>query len=228
MATLKDVYDPEVIESIIGSKVEEQASKPEETSVYDTIAQPHLEFDEYSVLFSELFWKPKSIPDIPVPQFSDDNWDANAQIHIPKVDPNWVWNKDVTERFMLALYEGDTILLYGLAGTGKSCLPEQVCALLRAPFWRMSCNKETREGHFLGTPGIEYDEDAKPHIKQEPPMLTDSLRYGGIFCEDEAFRHSSALVLQSLREKTNRCLTLPDAPGRTASERRLFAPEGRW
>ncbi len=92
----------------------------------------------------------------------------------------------------------------------------------------MSCNKETREQHFTGSPGVEYNDKGQMHIKQEPTTLTDSLLYGGIFCEDEAFRHNSALVLQSLREKSNRTLHLPDAPGRTADERMLRAPNGRW
>jgi len=65
-------------------------------------------------------------------------------------------------------------------------------------------------------------------IKQEPTILTDSLKYGGLFCEDEAFRHNAALVLQSLREKNTRQVLLPDAPGRTANERKLTAPEGKW
>ena len=92
----------------------------------------------------------------------------------------------------------------------------------------MSCNRETREGHFLGSPGVEYNDEGQMHIKQEPTTLTDSIKHGGMFCEDEAFRHNAALVLQSLREKNTRCVLLPDAPGRTADERKLTAPKGKW
>jgi cobaltochelatase CobS len=175
-----------------------------------------------------MFWKPKEIPDIPVPVFKKEDWHEEAQLHIPDVDPNWIWNKPVTERLALALYCGDTTLLHGLQGTGKSCLAEQWCAQFNIPFWRMSCNRETREAHFLGSPSVDYNEDGQMFIKQEPTILTDSLKYGGIFCEDEAFRHNSALVLQSLREKNTRSVLLPDAPGRTAEERKLHAPVGRW
>jgi cobaltochelatase CobS len=182
---------------------------------------------ENEVLFNEVFWKPQSIPDLSFPMYTDEDWAEEARMYIPDADPNWVWNRNVLEAFALAMHEGDTTLLHGMAGTGKSCLPEQWCALFRIPFWRMNCNRETRESHFLGNPNVEPNENGTFTIKQDPTLLTDSLKYGGIFCEDEAFRHNSALVLQSLREKRNRFVILPDAPGRTAADRKLSAPD-RW
>ena len=63
---------------------------------------------EGSIMFSDVFWTPKDIPDIPVPMFKPEDWHQEAQLHIPSIDPNWVWNKGVTERLALALYCGDT------------------------------------------------------------------------------------------------------------------------
>ena len=228
-ASLKGLYDSDIIDSIVQHKKDEIEAVKEDPYVIDKGYQ--FNKTEGTVMFSEVFWKPKDIPDIPLPMFKAEDWHEEAQLHIPDKDPNWVWNKGVTERVALALYCGDTTLLHGLQGTGKSCLAEQWCATFIIPFWRMSCNVETREAHFLGSASIDYEEingEAKMFIKQEPTILTDSLKYGGMFCEDEAFRHNSALVLQSLREKNTRTVLLPDAPGRTADERRLVAPEGRW
>ena len=225
-APLKGKYDPAVIQSIVNAtRDEEEALKADPFEITEA---KKLKTDEGMVLFSSMFWKPKEIPDLPLPLFTPEDWDEEARLHIPLVDKMWVWNKPVTERLALALYSGDTTLLHGLHGTGKSCIAEQWAALFKIPAWRMSCNRETREAHFVGSAGIEYDEQQRMVIKQEPTLLTDSLKYGGIFIEDEAFRHNSALVLQSLREKNTRTLTLPDAPGRTAADRRLTAPEGRW
>jgi len=232
--SLQDLYGTEVVENLkrgnhIGQ--EDTAVDAEAEVVVDPFTQIDIRTFEPEAgqkLFSELFWKPTTIPDIPITVFNVTDWDVEAQLHIPDLDPNWVWNRKVTEAFALAMHEGDTTLLHGLQGTGKTCLPMNWCATLNIPFWRMSCNRETREAHFLGSPSVDYNEEGQMYIKQEPTILTDSLRYGGIFCEDESFRHNSALVLQSLREKSNRTVLLPDAPGRTADERKLKAPTDKW
>ncbi len=196
---------------------------------YKQIKKTTIRKKQGEVKFSEVFgYKPTTIPDLPFTKFTDEDWPEEARHHIPSLDPDWVWNKPVLEALALAIYEGDTTLLHGPAGTGKSCLGEMWCAVMRIPFWRMNCNRETRESHFLGNPNVEPNETGSFTIKQDPTLLTDSLKYGGMFCEDEAFRHNSALVLQSLREKRNRFVILPDAPGRTSEDRKLSAPEGRW
>jgi len=228
MANLKDLYDPEVISSIVKSYSHEVEEFTDGANPLDSIVKRPMDATTGEHTFSDLFWEPVSIPNLPLKTYYKKDWSKTAQLHIPKVDLNWVWNRPATEQFALAMYKGDTTLLHGLQGTGKSCLAEQWCAMFKIPFWRMNCNRETREAHFLGSPSVEYNAKGQMYIKQEPTILTDSLRYGGLFCEDEAFRHNSALVLQSLREKSNRTLLLPDAPGRTADERKLAAPKGRW
>ena len=229
MAQLKDLYDSEVIDSIVQSYTEEEKDAPPKDDPFVKVEVKTYTVTDNTTLFSKLFgWKPKLIPDLPLATFKRDDWSEEGQLHIPDVNPNWVWHKPVVELFAAAMYCGDTTLIHGLMGTGKSCLVEQWCALCVIPYWRMSCNRETREQHFVGSPGVEYNDKGQMFIKQEPTTLTDSLKHGGIFCEDEAFRHNSALVLQSLREKSNRTLLLPDAPGRTSDERKLKAPKGRW
>lgn len=237
MASLSELYDQDVIDSIVKSysgTIEGEdgaltdANGEEIVNPLDDIQIKELPCTKGYTRFSKLFWKPKLIPDLPIKQFKREDWSTEAQMHIPSIDPHWVWNRAVTELFALAMHEDDTTLLYGLQGTGKTCAAEQWCALLNIPFWRMSCNRETREAHFLGSPAVEYNEAGQMYIKQEPTTLTDSLKHGGMFCEDECFRHNSALVLQSLREKSNRTVLLPDAPGRTSDERKLKAPKGRW
>lgn len=214
--------------SKIANEAKDIEDQPKEPVIIARTVAPK----EGEVLFSSVFWKPKTIPDIPVRVYKVEDWDEAARVMIPDVDKNWIWPKEATELFALAMYCDDTILLHGLQGTGKSELAAQWGAKFNMPVWRQSCHEQTREEHFLGSISVAYEEGEdgshKMVIKQEPSLLTDSLRYGGIFVEDEAFRHSSALVLQSLREKNTRKLILPDAPGRTAEERVLKADRSKW
>jgi MoxR-like ATPase len=225
--------DPEIIASVLRDAGIDEATKSLEEEVVTVNKIRIIPLAEDEVFFSSVFWKPEHIPDIPVRVFKDTDWDVIARVMIPEVNLNWVWPKKTTELFAMAMYCDDTTLLHGLQGTGKSELPAQWCAKFRWPMWRMSCHEQTREEHFVGSVSVSYHTDAdtgqqRMSIQQEPSILTDSLKYGGIFVEDEAFRHSSALVLQALREKNTRRMVLPDAPGRSSEQRVLRADRQRW
>lgn|SRR3990167_2311504 len=231
MATLSaGPIDADLIAQVLKDTQPENIKQEEEEK--PKVIKREVSCKEGEVLFSSVFWEPEHIPDIPVRVFTPTDWDSRARVMIPTPNEHWVWPKKTTELFALAMYCDDTTLLHGLQGTGKSELPSQWAAKFNWPVWRMSCHEQTREEHFVGSVSVSYvtDEDGtqKMTIQQEPSILTDSLRYGGIFIEDEAFRHSSALVLQALREKNTRKLILPDAPGREASERVLKADSNRW
>jgi len=229
MATIGPV-DKDIIASVLAAGV----SKTPEKTEAEVNVTPTVKFtcDKNQKFFSELFWKPKKIPDIPVTVYNKTDWHPNAQIMIPSVNPNWIWPNETTELFALAMYCDDTTLLYGLQGTGKSDLALQWGAKLNIPVWRQSCHKQSRSEDFLGSVSVSYNKDEEGNqrmtIEQEPSLLTDSLKYGGIYVEDEAFRHDCALVLQSLREKNTRRLVLPDAPGRSAEDRVLKADRKNW
>ena len=185
--------DPEILRRVVEGKKAEAGIK-DTTPPAPRLKVRKLELRDGEVLFSKVFWKPEHIPDIPVRMYQITDWDEAAQIMIPDSNPHWQWPKKTTELFAMAVYFNDTTLLHGLQGTGKSDLCREWCATTVMPMWRMSCHEETRETHFVGSPSLEYDEQGNAHIKQEPTLLTDSLKYGGMFVEDEAFRHSSALV----------------------------------
>ena len=231
MASLKGMYDPDIIRKLVGESDEDNIK----TEVDDTatalsqIQERNYNTTTGTISFGKAFWKPQLIDvNLPIRVFKDTDWDERAQPMIPDSNPNWEWNREATEKLAAAIYTNDTTLLFGNKGSGKSDLVKEWCAKFRIPFWRMNCHAETRETHFVGAVGITYDHKDRISIQQEPTHLTDSLKYGGMFCEDECFRHSSALVLQSLREKSSRFLVLPDAPGRDAEDRKLVAPFNKW
>jgi cobaltochelatase CobS len=221
--------DVDVLNSILNEAQGGAKKKEEATPKKD--AEP-IPLQDGQVYFSSVFWKPVHIPDIPINVFKDEDWNEVARVMIPEKNPHWVWPEKTTELFAMAMFCNDTTLLHGLQGTGKSEIPAQWCAKFRIPMWRMSCHEQTREEHFVGSVSVSYSTDehgnTRMAIQQEPSILTDSIKHGGFFVEDEAFRHTSALVLQSLREKNTRKLILPDAPGRSSSDRVLKADARKW
>ena len=231
---MSGMYDPDVIRNMVSegdevnkvTEVEQKLNELKDIKAREYITDEAITYTTFGEAFR---WEPTLVDkDLPVAVFKDEDWAEEARLMIPEANPNWVWPREATEKFAAALHTNDTTLLFGLQGTGKSDLARQWAATFRYPCWRMNCNAETREAHFTGNVGIIYDDEGRAHIKQEPTVLTDSLRYGGIFIEDEAFRHSSALVLQSLREKASRFLLMPNASGMDANERRMVAPIGKW
>jgi hypothetical protein len=187
--------DVDVLNAVLN---EASASKPAAPAPKKEKKEIVLPLAEGEVYFSSVFWKPKHIPDIPVAVYKDEDWHEVARLMIPDKNPHWVWPERTTELYAMAMYCNDTTLLHGLQGTGKSEIPAQWCSKFRIPMWRMSCHEQTREEHFVGSVSVSYSTDESGNtrmaIQQEPSILTDSIKYGGYFVEDEAFRHTSALV----------------------------------
>lgn len=178
-------------------------------------------------LFSDLFWKPKAVPDFPIRVFTPDDWDVTVRAHIPSKNPNWVWPKAETESFAFAMYSEDRTLLYGPTGTGKSALPKAYCAELNIPYMLTSCHGQQEATDFLGKDNIKFDEKTQSlsaHV--EFSMLTQAVKHGGMIVLDEAFRSPILMAIQSLLEPGG-SLTLPDAAGLSVAERKLTPPAGR-
>ena len=124
---MKNLYDPDVIKTLVAEQnltVEAVIDEPEKLDPFDNITIKKHTCEEGFVLFSKLFHKPKNIPNIPIRVYKAEDWDEASRNHIPSIDPCWVWNKKALEEFAIAMHCGDTTLLFGLQGTGKSCLAE--------------------------------------------------------------------------------------------------------
>ena len=99
MAQLRDLYDKNVIDSIVQSYSDdvEPDTKPKDDP-FIKVEVKEYESTQGTTLFSKLFgWKPKLIPDLPIPTFNKDDWSEEGRLHIPDVNPNWVWHRPVVE-----------------------------------------------------------------------------------------------------------------------------------
>src|SRR6056300_614904 len=110
MAKLRDLYDDEVIANITnayGAKDEEEDNGEPKTDPFTDITPyepPHI---HNGVPFSTAFgWNPKTIPNINVPLFSDEDWPEPARVMIPDCDPDWIWNRELCEQMALAFADG--------------------------------------------------------------------------------------------------------------------------
>jgi len=79
MASLKDLYDSEVIDSIVRNysadvSVDGPPTEPKVDPLTD-IAAPRYTADEGEFTFSSVFGEPTTIPNIPIPMFAIENWD---------------------------------------------------------------------------------------------------------------------------------------------------------
>jgi MoxR-like ATPase len=178
-------------------------------------------------LFSSVFWKPKAVPDFPVPVFSREDWHETVRAHIPTKSEFWVWPKEETELFAFAMFSEDRTLLYGPTGTGKSALPKAYCAELCIPYMLTSCHGQQEATDFLGKDNIKFDETTQSlsaHV--EFSMLTQAAKFGGMIILDEAFRSPILMAIQSLLEPGG-SLVLPDAAGLNVEDRRITPPAGK-
>jgi cobaltochelatase CobS len=179
-------------------------------------------------MFSKVFGKvPKGVPDIPVPLFKVEDWPKAGQAVIPRIDINWVWDRDLAYELMVAMLAGDTTLLYGETGTGKTALAEQACALLNIPLWQTSCHRQQESTDLLGSTGLEANEKGGMNTVFNPSQVVNSVLYGGMCLLDEAFRSPILMAIQPLLEEQHRLL-LADANGIDAADRVLCAREGKF
>lgn len=178
-------------------------------------------------MFSDVFWKPESVPDFPIKVFNRDDWHPSVRAHIPTPNENWAWDKDVLEQFAFAMYSNDRTLLYGPTGTGKSATPKEYCAKLNIPFMLTSCHQQQESTDFLGKDNIKFNAETQSlsaHV--ELSNLATGVKYGGMLIIDEAFRSPILMAIQSLLEPGG-SLVLPDAAGLDVADRRLTPPEGK-
>ncbi len=86
MAKLSSTFDAELVAKIAKEAIEGRDGTPAEAVPSTPTEQRKIEKAEGEKMFSELFWSPTVIPDIPVKVYSREDWPTNAQLMIPEVN----------------------------------------------------------------------------------------------------------------------------------------------
>jgi cobaltochelatase CobS len=126
---------------------------------------------------------------------------------IPKLDKNYVFLPELVKNVMLGIEMNIPTYLWGHAGTGKSSLIENVCAVTNRRYIRVQHTMNTEESHIVGQ--ILANKDGTYF---EPGPLAIAMRNGFVYNADEYdFAHASVLAIyQAVLE--GKPLVIKEAP----------------
>jgi cobaltochelatase CobS len=153
---------------------------------------------------------------IPVRVFKDEDWDVRVRHLIPKVDMLYVFDPEATLAVTDALMAGErAVLLHGPKGSGKTSLPQQICARIRMPYVRINSREDMESSAIFGS--VKYDPTHGMSWVDGP--LAELAQFGGLFCDDEVSRTPcgiNASLMAALEQDSS--ITLSDKPGTTAEK----------
>src|SRR5688572_2228159 len=135
---------------------------------------------------------------------------SKASDHVPDVDPDYVFNRDVTLAILAGFKFNRRVMIQGYHGTGKSTHIEQVAARLNWPCIRINLDAHISRIDLIGRDAIvlrdglqvtEFREGLLPWALQHPVAL--------VFDEYDAGRPDVMFVIQRVLETEGK-LTLLD------------------
>lgn len=169
--------------------------------------------------FTDLFGKSNSGQEHAVRVFKPEDWPEHLRIHIPDIDDAYVFPKKAIEQYVVALMQGDKIFFSGPAGSGKSSLPQQVCARLNIPFVRVNCREDMESSAIFGS--IDVQEGS---MVWHPGPAEELGLSGGLLQVDEISAAPAGinLAMQWMLEEKGK-IFLADKPG--SSKDKLITPD---
>src|SRR2546429_5088873 len=135
---------------------------------------------------------------------------AKANDHVPDLDPDYVFNREVTLAILAGFKHNRRVMVQGYHGTGKSTHIEQVAARLNWPMIRINLDAHISRIDLVGRDAIvlrdgqqvaEFREGLLPWALQHPVAL--------VFDEYDAGRPDVMFVIQRVLEAEGK-LTLLD------------------
>lgn len=139
------------------------------------------------------------------PVFGYDLDTHDLKDHIPEIDPNYVFDPEVTVALLAGFEHNRRVMVHGPHGTGKSTHVEQVAARLGWPLVRINLDGHLTRSDLVGRDAIvirnqmqitEFVEGMLPWSIQRPVGL--------LFDEFDAGRPDVMFVIQRLLERDGR------------------------
>jgi cobaltochelatase CobS len=135
---------------------------------------------------------------------------AEREEHVPDVDPDYLFNRDVTLAILAGFKHNRRVMIQGYHGTGKSTHIEQVAARLNWPCVRINLDSHVSRIDLVGKDAIVL-KDGKQVTEFREGMLPWALQHNIalVFDEYDAGRPDVMFVIQRVLESSGR-LTLLD------------------
>jgi cobaltochelatase CobS len=142
---------------------------------------------------------------------------AKADSHVPDLDPDYLFNKEVTLAILAGFKHNRRVMIQGYHGTGKSTHIEQVAARLNWPCVRINLDSHVSRIDLIGKDAIVL-KDGKQVTEFREGILPWALQNNValVFDEYDAGRPDVMFVIQRVLEQSGR-LTLLD-------QRRVIKP----
>ena len=130
--------------------------------------------------------------------------------HVPDVDPDYLFNKDVTLAILAGFKHNRRVIIQGYHGTGKSSHIEQVASRLNWPCVRVNLDSHVSRIDLVGKDAIVL-KDGKQITEFRDGILPWAYQNNVALCFDEydAGRPDVMFVIQRILESSSR-LTLLD------------------
>lgn len=134
---------------------------------------------------------------------------------VPEIDESYVFRIDEVKDAVMAIQLNIPLLVWGMHGTGKTSLVEQICARTGRPWVRVQHTETTEEAHIIGQMVVR---NGGTEFEYGP--LADAMMTGKTYVADEYdFAHPSVIaVYQPVLE--GKPLYIKEAP----AGRRLIKP----
>ncbi len=135
---------------------------------------------------------------------------AKADSHVPDLDPDYLFNKEVTLAILAGFKHNRRVMIQGYHGTGKSTHIEQVAARLNWPCVRVNLDSHVSRIDLIGKDAIVL-KDGKQVTEFREGILPWALQNNVALCFDEydAGRPDVMFVIQRVLEVSGK-LTLLD------------------
>lgn len=120
-----------------------------------------------------------------------ENLPAELQELVPEIDDSYVFRPEELVDLVMALQLNMPSLAWGMHGTGKTTLWEQICARMNRPWLRVQHTDTTEEAHIVGQMLVR---DGATVFEYGP--LAEAMIHGLVYCADEYdFAHPAVIAV---------------------------------